>query len=72
MEPGLGLRAIAPVGAWIADAVEIADGDVHPDPVVAATGFEQQYRHVRIARQAVREHAAGGAAADDDVVEAAG
>ena len=68
VEPRIGLGAVAPVGARIADAVQVADRDVDPDPVVLAARLEQQDRHVRVRGQPVREHAAGGACADDDVV----
>jgi hypothetical protein len=51
--------------------VEIADGYVDPDPAVLATRLEQQDRHLGIGGQAIGEHAAGGAGADDHVVEAA-
>ena len=70
-ESRLGLGLEAPVGARIADAVEIADRDVDPGIVVLAAGLEQQDRYRGIGGQPVGEHAAGGAGADDDVVEAA-
>src|SRR5205823_4273533 len=57
-----------PVRARIADGEEIPDGDVEPDPIVLAAGFEQQHAHCRIGGQAVRQQAAGRARADDDVV----
>ena len=57
-----------PVRARIADGEQIADRDVEPDPVVAAAGFEHQHAVVRIGRQPIRQHAAGRARADDDVV----
>ena len=72
VQPRLGLGLVAPVGALVADAVEIADGDVDPHPVVFAAGFQQQNRVARIGREAVGEDAAGGAGADDDVVEPPG
>ena len=68
VEPRVGLGAIAPVGARVADAVEVADRDVDPDPVVLAAGLEQQHVDVGIRGEPVGEHAAGGARADDDVV----
>ena len=39
---GLGRGAVAPVGARIADAVNVAERNVDPDPVILAAGFEQQ------------------------------
>ena len=68
VQPGVGLGLVQPVGARVADAVQIADRDVDPGVVVAAAGFEQQHARVRVGRQPVGEQAAGGAGADDDVV----
>ena len=39
----IGLRDVAPIGARIADRVEIADRDVDPEVVVLAAGLEQQH-----------------------------
>ncbi len=58
-----------PVRTGIADREEIADRDVKPDPVVVAAGLQDQHALVRIGRQPVGDDAAGGARADDDVVE---
>ena len=69
VEARLGFGLEHPVGARIADREQIADRNVEPDPVVAAAGFQQQHAVVRIGRQAVGQHAAGRARADDDVVE---
>ena len=57
-----------PVRARIADGEEIADRDVVPDPIVAPAGLKQQHARIRRGRQPVRQHAAGRAGADDDVV----
>ncbi len=65
----LGLCLVEPVGAWIADAVQVSDRHVNPVVVVLAAGFEQQDGHVRVFGEPVREHATGRARADDDVVE---
>jgi crotonobetainyl-CoA:carnitine CoA-transferase CaiB-like acyl-CoA transferase len=70
-ERGLGLGLEAPVGARVALGVEVADGDVDPGMVVLAAGLDQQDRDAGIGRQPVGEHAARGAGADHDVVEAA-
>ena len=48
----VGLRLVAPVGAWIGDRVEIADRDVDPEPVVLSAGFEQEDPLGRIWRTA--------------------
>ena len=70
VETWLRLGLHHPVGARIADAVQIADRDMHPVIVVAAACFQQQDARGGILRQTVGQHAAGCAAADDDVVVA--
>jgi hypothetical protein len=67
-QSGVGLGAEQPVGARIVDAVEIADGDVDPQVIVLAAGFDQQHLDVGLAAQAIREHATGSPGAHDDVV----
>jgi hypothetical protein len=57
-----------PVRTRIADGEEIADRDVVPDPVVAPAGLQQQHAGIRRGRQPVRQHAAGRAGTDDDVI----
>ena len=64
----LGLHA--PVGARIAHGVEIADRDVEPDPVVLAARLDQQHAMAAGRGQAVGEHAACTAGANDDEVVA--
>ena len=44
-----------PIRARIADGEEIADGDVEPDPIILAAGFEQQHARCRIGGEAVRQ-----------------
>ena len=68
VEALLGLGLEHPVRARIADGEQVADRDVEPDPVVAAAGFQQQHALARVGGQPVRQHAAGRARADDDVV----
>src|SRR5215216_2058537 len=68
IEPLFGQRAIHPVGARIADGEEIADRDVVPDPVVAASRLEHEHALVRIGGEPVGQQASGRAGADDDVV----
>ena len=62
------LRLVAPVVHLV--FVQLAEPDRNVDQriEVAAAGFEQQHAGVRVFRQPVGQHAAGGAAADDDVV----
>ena len=67
----LGLGPEAPVGARVALGVEIADRQPDPDIVVPAAGLEQQHPVAPVFRQPVRQHTAGRAGADDDIVEAA-
>ena len=69
VEAGFRLGAVAPVGARVADAVQVADRDVDPVVVVVAAGLDQQHAARAIGGQAIGEQAAGGAGADDDVVE---
>ena len=68
-EPGLRLGLELPVGAGIADREEVADGDMEPDPVIHAAGFEHQDPVLRIGRQPVGDDATGRARPDDDIVE---
>ena len=69
VETGLGLGSKHPVRPRIADREQVADRDVKPDPVIVAAGFQDQHPVSRIGRQAVGDDAAGGAGADDDIVE---
>ncbi len=68
VEPGSRLGRIEPVGARIADAVQIADRDVDPEVVVLASRLDQEDVLRRVGAQAVGEQAAGGAGAANDVV----
>src|SRR5262249_44600909 len=67
-ETRLDLGLEAPIRARVVHAVEIADGNMDPEIVVAPTGFEQQHADVRIRRQPVGKQTARRAAGDDDVV----
>jgi hypothetical protein len=68
VEAGFRFRLVQPVGARVADAVEIADGNVDPRIGVRPAGFEQQHTARRVGTQAVGEQAAGRAGPDDDHV----
>ena len=57
-----------PVGARIADRVEIADGNMEPDPVVAPAGLDDEHAIAGIAAQAIGEHAACRAGPHHDEV----
>ena len=68
LQAGLRLGLEAPVGAWVADAEQVADGDMDPGVVVAATGFQQQDTVSRVGGQTIGQQASGRAGADDDVI----
>ena len=69
VQAGFGLGAIAPVGARIADAAQIAHGNVDPRIVVRTTGFDEQHATLGIRAQTIGEQATRRAGADDHVVE---
>ena len=69
IEAGVGLRLVEPVGARVADAVQIPHRDVDPVVVVFAPGLQQQHPHIAVCAQAVAEQGACSAAPNDDVVE---
>ena len=68
VQPGVGLGPVAPVGARVADGVEVADRDVDPEVVVPPARLEQQHADAGVGGQPVGEHAPGRAGPDDDVV----
>ena len=70
VEAGLRLGLEAPVGASVAHAIEIADGNVDPDIVVAPARLEQQDADGRIGAQPVGQDAACRPGPDDHIVEA--
>ena len=65
---GFGRRLEHPVGARIADRVEIADRNMEPDPIVAAASLDEENAVLGVAAQPIGEHAASRAGADDDEV----
>ena len=67
-ERGLGLGVIVPVDALVVDQLGETRRHVDERMPVAAAGFEHEHALCRIRAQPVREHAAGGAGADDHVV----
>ncbi|MNT32569.1 hypothetical protein D3C72_1684600 [compost metagenome] len=69
VEAGLGLGLVEPVGARVANAVQIAHGDVDPVVIVAPARFDQQHAVARIGREAVAQQRACRACADHDIVE---
>ena len=68
VEARLGRSLHHPVRARVAHAVQVSDWNADPVVGVAAPGFEQEHAGARVFRQAVRQYAAGGAGAHDDVV----
>jgi hypothetical protein len=68
VEARLGLGLEAPIGARIADRVQVPDRDVDPEVVVLPAGFEQQHARIGSRRQAVRQDATGSPGTDDYVV----
>ena len=57
-----------PVGARIADGVEIADRNMEPDPIVAAASLDEEHAVAGVAAQPIGKHAAGRAGADDNEI----
>ena len=65
----VGLGVVEPVGARVADAVQVAHGDVDPVVVVLAARLDQQHAVAAVGAQAVGEQGTGRAPADDDGVK---
>src|SRR3954471_16358652 len=66
---GLRLGPIQPVHLRIDEALAVAERNMKPETGVLAAGFEQQDTMLPACGQPVRQHAAGRACADDDIVE---
>ena len=64
----LGFGLEAPVGARVADAEQIADGNMDPGIVIATAGFKQQHAMGRVGRQSIGQQAACGAGAYHHVI----
>src|SRR4030095_12317495 len=69
VQAGVGFRVVEPIGARIADAVEVTDRDVDPVVVVTPPRFQQQHPLRRVGGEPICQQAAGGAGPNDDVVE---
>ena len=69
VQAGFRLGPEHPVRARISDRKQIAHRNVKPDPVVIAAGLQHQHAVLRIGGEPVGHDAAGGARADDDIVE---
>src|SRR5262249_171575 len=65
----LGLGLVGPVDVGAREELAVAERDVNPGIGVARPGLEQQYGDLRVRGEAIREHAARGARAYDDVVK---
>jgi len=64
-----GFGLVEPVGARVADAIQIPHRNVHPVVIVLLAGLDQQHPLAGVCAQPVGQQTAGRAAADDDVVE---
>ena len=64
-----GLGVVEPIGARVANAIQVAHGDVHPVVIVFAACFNQQHAVATTGAQAVGEQAARRPRTNDDVVE---
>ncbi len=64
---GLGLGFVAPIGGWVVDQQAEADGKARVG-MTGASGLHQQHLRALILAQPRRQHRAGRAGADDDVV----
>ena len=69
IQSGISLSAVTPIGARVADAVQIANGDMDPVPVILAAGLKQQHTIFRIGRQAISQYTACRACTNDDVIK---
>jgi hypothetical protein len=69
VQAGGGLGVVEPVGARVADAIQVAHRNVDPVVVVLAAGLDQQHPLGRVRAEPVGQQAAGRAGANDDVVE---
>ena len=65
---GVGLGAIFPGERWVVEHLEEAGRDVDERVPVAPARLDQQYFDVGILGEPVRQHAAGRARTDDDVI----
>ncbi len=68
----VGFGFVAPVGARIANAVQVTHGDVNPVVIIFAPRLDQQHALAGVCRQAIGQQATCCASADDDVVEGGG
>ncbi len=68
VHPGIGVRLEHPVVDRMEHRLGIPDRHVDPRVAVARARLEEQHRAAGVLGQPVGEHAAGGAAADDDGV----
>ncbi len=69
VELGLRLRGVEPVDFGVVEQLAVAERDVDPDVAVGAARLQQQHAVAARRGEAIGEHAARRAGADDDVVE---
>ena len=65
----LRLGLVHPVDGFFLEQFAVAERHVDPDIAVLRAGLQQQHGMLAVRAQAIGEHAAGRAGADDDVVE---
>ena len=71
IEACLRLGGETPVGARVANAVQVAHRDVDPVVIVLRAGFDQQHALAGIGAEPVGQQATGRTRTHDDVVEGA-
>ena len=69
VELGLRLGRVEPVDPAVVEQLAVAERNVNPEMAVVPARLEQQHAMAARGGQAIGQHAAGGAGADDDVVE---
>src|SRR5690606_38254404 len=72
VQSGFGLCGKTPVGAGIANAIKITDGDVNPGVIVLSACLQQQHGAVLVCGKPVREGATCRARANHDVIVGVG
>ena len=69
VQPRLRLGLVHPVDGFFLEQLAVAERHMDPEIGVLRSGLQQQHRMLAVRAQAIGEHAAGRAGADDDVIE---
>src|SRR5712691_9825859 len=69
VELRLGLRAVEPIDLGVGEQLAVAERDVDPDVAVVPARLQEENAMAAGGGQAIGENAAGGAGADDDIIE---